>query len=149
MGIFEYMTPLWKIKQGDNMRYLLFVENWNYQQRPRVQRVSRPKRPEKATELGYKPQEGYYIYHVQVRRGGRRKSRPLTGDSTGPKAHQQMAETKANRFLFFKNLNEIRKNKLSFEVMIVNMSRYIILLMWIFFHGCFIIVWRKPWIGWG
>ncbi|XP_063720275.1 large ribosomal subunit protein eL15-like [Symsagittifera roscoffensis] len=97
MGIFEYMTPLWKIKQGDNMRYLLFVENWNYQQRPRVQRVSRPKRPEKATELGYKPQEGYFIYHVQVRRGGRRKSRPLTGDSTGPKAHQQMAETKANR----------------------------------------------------
>ena len=90
------MIPLWKIKQGDNMRYLLFVENWNYQQRPRVQRVNRPKRPEKAKELGYKEMEGYYIYHVQVRRGGRRKTRAVV-DAKGSKGHQQLAEGRANR----------------------------------------------------
>ena len=93
------MIPLWKIKQSDNMRYLLFVENWNYQQRQRVQRVNRPKRADKASELGYKSKEGYYVYHVRVRRGGRRKvtASLLTSESRVQRSHQLMAESRALR----------------------------------------------------
>lgn len=38
-----------------------------------VHRASRPSRPDKARRLGYKAKQGYVIYRVRVRRGGRKR----------------------------------------------------------------------------
>ncbi|KFY20683.1 hypothetical protein V491_03520 [Pseudogymnoascus sp. VKM F-3775] len=38
-----------------------------------IHRASRPSRPDKARRLGYKAKQGYVIYRVRVRRGGRKK----------------------------------------------------------------------------
>jgi large subunit ribosomal protein L15e len=41
-----------------------------------VHRASRPSRPDKARRLGYKAKQGYVIYRIRVRRGGRKKPVP-------------------------------------------------------------------------
>jgi large subunit ribosomal protein L15e len=41
-----------------------------------IHRASRPSRPDKARRLGYKAKQGYVIYRVRVRRGGRKKPVP-------------------------------------------------------------------------
>jgi len=43
---------------------------------PAVHRVSRPTRPDKARRLGYKAKQGFVIYRVRVRRGGRKRPNP-------------------------------------------------------------------------
>ncbi len=52
-----------------------------------VHRASRPTRPDKARQLGYKAKQGFVIYRVRVRRGGRK--RPVKKGITfgKPKTH--------------------------------------------------------------
>jgi large subunit ribosomal protein L15e len=38
--------------------------------------VPHPTRPDKARRLGYKAKQGYVVYRVRVRRGGRKKPLP-------------------------------------------------------------------------
>ncbi|WOL19609.1 60S ribosomal protein L15 [Canna indica] len=45
----------------------------HYRQLPSIVRVTRPTRPDKARRLGYKAKQGYVIYRVRVRRGGRKR----------------------------------------------------------------------------
>lgn len=41
-----------------------------------IHRASRPSRPDKARRLGYKAKQGYVVYRVRVRRGGRKRPVP-------------------------------------------------------------------------
>ena len=49
---------------------------WEYRQLDVIHRASRPSRPDKARRLGYKTKQGYVIYRVRVRRGGRKRPVP-------------------------------------------------------------------------
>jgi large subunit ribosomal protein L15e len=40
---------------------------------PVIHKCNRPSRPDKARKLGYKRTQGYVIYRIRVRRGGRKK----------------------------------------------------------------------------
>ena len=62
-----------KKKQSDVLRFLLRIRCWEYRQLPAVHRVTRPSRPDKARRLGYKAKQGYVVYRVRVRRGGRKR----------------------------------------------------------------------------
>lgn len=73
MGVYKYIEELWKKKQSDLMRYILRMRTWEYRQLPALHRCSRPSRPEKARKLGYKAKQGYVVYRVKVRRGGRKR----------------------------------------------------------------------------
>eukprot|EP00731_Ephydatia_muelleri_P025094 Em0017g177a len=73
MGVYKYLEELWRKKQSDLLRFLLRVRCWQYRQLTSVHRASRPTRPDKARRLGYKAKQGYVIYRVRVRRGGRKK----------------------------------------------------------------------------
>jgi large subunit ribosomal protein L15e len=46
---------------------------WEYRQAKKVVRVARPTRTDKAHKLGYKAKQGFVIYRVAVRRGGRKR----------------------------------------------------------------------------
>lgn len=50
-----------------------------------IHRASRPSRPDKARRLGYKAKQGYVIYRIRVRRGGRK--RPVAKGATFGKPH--------------------------------------------------------------
>jgi large subunit ribosomal protein L15e len=73
MGGYKYMEELWRKKQSDVMRFLLRVRAWEYRQLPKIWRVPKPTRTDKAHHLGYKAKQGYVIYRVAVRRGGRKR----------------------------------------------------------------------------
>ena len=73
MGAYKYLEELWRKKQSDVLRFLLRVRAWEYRQLPRICRVNKPTRTDKAHRLGYKAKEGFVIYRVAVRRGGRKR----------------------------------------------------------------------------
>ena len=73
MGAYKYMSELYRKKQSDVMRYLLRIRCWQYRQLAKVHRVPRSTRPDKARRLGYKNKQGFVIYRIAMRRGGRKR----------------------------------------------------------------------------
>ena len=73
MGAYKYLEELWKKKQSDVLRFVLRIRSWEYRQLPVIHRCTRPSRIEKARKMGYKRKQGYVIYRIRIRRGGRKK----------------------------------------------------------------------------
>lgn len=73
MGAYKYLEELWRKKQSDVMNFILRLRTWEYRQLPVIHRATRPSRPDKARKLGYKAKQGYVVYRVRVRRGGRKR----------------------------------------------------------------------------
>jgi len=73
MGAYKYLEELWKKKSSETMRFLSRIRTWNFRQLSTVVRARRPTRPDKARRLGYKAKQGYVIYRVRVKRGGRKR----------------------------------------------------------------------------
>ena len=69
----QYVEELWRKKQSDVLRFLLRVRCWEYRQLPGIVRLSRPSRPDKARRMGFKAKQGFCVYRVRVRRGGRKR----------------------------------------------------------------------------
>src|SRR5271156_1659370 len=67
---------LYKHKQSDVLRFLLRIRCWEYRQLNVIHRATKPSRPDKARRLGYKAKQGYVIYRIRVRRGGRKRPVP-------------------------------------------------------------------------
>nr|CAB3265701.1 60S ribosomal protein L15-like [Phallusia mammillata] len=98
MGAYKYMSEVWRKKQSDVIRYLLRVRCWYFRQLSAVHRAPRPTRPDKARRLGYKAKQGYVIYRVRVRRGGRKRPVPK-GATYGKPVHQGVNQLKFARSL--------------------------------------------------
>ncbi|CAB4286430.1 unnamed protein product [Prunus armeniaca] len=91
MGFYKYPTELWRKKQSDVMRFVQRVRCWEYRQHPSIVRVTRPTRPDKARLLGYKAKQGYVVYRVRVKRGGRK--RPVSKGIVYGKPTNQRCDT--------------------------------------------------------
>src|SRR5450830_628521 len=74
MGAYKYLEELWKKKQSDLIRFVLRVRCLEYRQLPMIHRCTRPSRIDKARRLGYKRTQGYVIYRIRIRRGGRKRN---------------------------------------------------------------------------
>ncbi|PHU19457.1 60S ribosomal protein L15-1 [Capsicum chinense] len=96
VGAYTYVSELWRKKQSDVMRFLQRVRCWEYRQLPSIVRVTRPTRPDKARRLGYKAKQGYVVYRVRVKRGGRK--RPVSkGIVYGKPTNQGVTQLKFQR----------------------------------------------------
>jgi large subunit ribosomal protein L15e len=77
MGYYKYVREAWKTPKksyvGTLMRERLPV--WNKE--GAVVRMERPTRIDRARALGYKAKQGFAVVRVRIRRGGRRKTRPV------------------------------------------------------------------------
>ncbi|CAG8452570.1 6848_t:CDS:2 [Funneliformis caledonium] len=60
--------------------------------------ASRPSRPDKARRLGYKAKQGYVVYRIRVRRGGRKRPVPK-GATYGKPVNQGVNQLKYQRSL--------------------------------------------------
>ncbi|KAL6541709.1 60S ribosomal protein L15 [Orobanche gracilis] len=96
MGAYTYVSEIWKKKQSDVMRFLLRVRCREYRQLSAVVRVTHPTRPDKTRRLGYKAKQGYVIYRVRVRRGGRKRPVPK-GIVYGKPTNQGVTQLKFKR----------------------------------------------------
>ena len=98
MGAYKYLQELYRKKQSDLLRFLLRVRCWQYRQLSAIHRAPRSTRPDKARRLGYKAKQGYVIYRVRVRRGGRK--RPVRkGATMGKPTNQGVTQLKFQRSL--------------------------------------------------
>merc|ERR1712157_464907 len=95
MGAYKYLEELYKRKQCDLLRFLFRVRCWQLRHLNTTHRASRPTRPDKARRLGYKAKQGYVVFRVRVRRGGRKK--PLPGGNTSGKPTNQGIHVRFNR----------------------------------------------------
>jgi len=110
MGAYKYLEELWKRKQSDVMSFILRIRAWEYRQLPAIHRCTRPSRPDKARRLGYKRQQGYVIYRIRVRRGGRKK--PVAkGIVYGKPASQGVVQLK-----FARNLRNVAEERVGRKV---------------------------------
>ena len=108
MGAYKFMEELYKHKQSDVLRFLLRVRCWEYRHLPAIYRCPRPTRPDKARRMGYKAKQGFVIYRVRVRRGGRK--RPVNkGQVYGKPKHQGINHLKNIRGL--RNIAEERAGR--------------------------------------
>lgn len=105
MSAYKYVQELWRKKQSDVMRFLLRVRAWEYRQLPKIVRASRPTRPEKARALGYKAKQGYCVYRVAVRRGGRKRQNGKGIVYGKPKHHG------INQLKFRRNLRSVAEER--------------------------------------
>jgi len=105
MGAYKYLEELWRKKQSDLLRFLLRIRCWQFRQLNAVHRASRPTRPDKARRLGYKAKQGYVIYRVRVRRGGR-KRKVHKGHQMGKPTNAGVSQLKFQRSL--RSVAEVR-----------------------------------------
>ncbi|CAK9295841.1 unnamed protein product [Gordionus sp. m RMFG-2023] len=96
MGAYRYIQEIWRKKQSDVMRFLLRIRCWQYRQLNTIHRIPHPTRPEKARRLGYKAKQGYLLYRVRIRRGGRKRQVPK-GNTNGKPANQGVNQLKWQR----------------------------------------------------
>ncbi|KAL9256888.1 Large ribosomal subunit protein eL15-like protein [Drosera capensis] len=96
MGAYKYVLELWRKKQSDVMRFIQRVRCWEYRQLPSIVRVTRPTRPDKARCLGYKAKQGFVVYRVRVRCGGRKRPVPK-GIVYGKPTNQGVTQLKFQR----------------------------------------------------
>ena len=96
MGAYKYLEELWRKKQSDVMRFVLRLRAWEFRQLPVIHKCQRSSRPEKARKLGYKRKQGFVIYRIRIRRGGRKK--PVSkGCVYGKPSNQGINKIKAAR----------------------------------------------------
>jgi large subunit ribosomal protein L15e len=105
MGCYKYLEEIWRKKQSDVMRFLLRVRAWEYRQGKKITRVARPTRTDKAHKLGYKAKQGYVVYRVAVRRGGRKRPNHK-GIVYGKPKHQGI-----NQLKFARNLSSVAEER--------------------------------------
>ena len=98
MGAYKYLEEIFKKKQSDLLRFLLRIRCWQLRQLAAIHRASRPSRPDKARRLGYKAKQGYVIYRIRLRRGGRKKPVPK-GITYGKPKGQGVNQIKFQRSL--------------------------------------------------
>merc|ERR1712061_159735 len=108
MGAYKDMQEIYRKKQSDIMRFLIRVRCWQYRQLSTIHRASRPTRPDKARRLGYRAKQGYVIYRIRIRRGGRKRPVPKGATYGKPtnqgvnslknqRSHQAVAEERVGR----------------------------------------------------
>ena len=117
MGAYKYLEELWRKKQSDAMRYVLRIRAWEYRQLPRVCRVAHSTRPDKARKLGMKAKQGYVVYRVAVRRGGRKRPNPK-GIVYGKPKHQGINQLKNTRNL--QSIGECRVGRVCNNLRVLN-----------------------------
>merc|ERR1740139_706436 len=96
MGAYKYLQELWRKKQSDVIRFVLRVRCWEYRQLPVIHKVGKPSRLDKARALGFKQKQGYAIYRVRIRRGGRKRA-VHKGTVYGKPVHQGIRKLKKSR----------------------------------------------------
>ncbi|KAM0863230.1 hypothetical protein ACQ4PT_017356 [Festuca glaucescens] len=96
MGAYKFVSELWRRKQSDVMRFVQRVRCWEYRQQPAIVRITRPTRPDRARRLGFKAKQGYVVYRIRVRRGGRKRPVPK-GIVYGKPKHQGITQLKFQR----------------------------------------------------
>lgn len=77
--MYRHLQRAWR-KPGDSyVKDLMRKRTIIWRRQPVIVRIDKPTRLDRARRLGYKAKKGFVVVRVRVRRGGRRKPRPVLG----------------------------------------------------------------------
>jgi large subunit ribosomal protein L15e len=104
--MYAYVREAWNKPDASEVKNLLWNRMQAWRRERSVVRVDHPTRIDRARALGYKAKQGIAVVRVQVRRGGRRRSRYVRARRsarmgknriTPAKSLQRIAEERASR----------------------------------------------------
>ena len=78
-SMYRYIGEFWRNRDSQEFKDLMRERIIQWRREEVVKRVERPTRLDRARALGYRAKQGYVIVRARVRRGGRRKQRPVRG----------------------------------------------------------------------
>ena len=105
-SMYAYVREAWNKPDSSEVKNLLWDRMQTWRREGSVIRIDHPTRIDRARALGYKAKQGIAIVRVQVRRGGRRRSRYVRARRsarmgknriTPAKSIQRIAEERASR----------------------------------------------------
>jgi large subunit ribosomal protein L15e len=77
--MYKYLKDAWKRPESSYVKEMMLERAILWRKQPSVVRVEKPTRVDRARSLGYKAKKGFVVVRARVRRGGRRKLRPVLG----------------------------------------------------------------------
>ena len=77
--MYRYLKEAWKRPKDNYVKQVMRERAIIWRKQPSIVRVEKPTRLDRARTLGYKAKKGFIIARARVRRGGRRKPRPILG----------------------------------------------------------------------
>ena len=82
MGMYKYVQTFWRNRTSPEFKQQMKLRLLEWRRQPVVIRLERPTRIDRARALGYRAKQGFVIIRTNVRRGSRRKPRPVRGRRT-------------------------------------------------------------------
>jgi large subunit ribosomal protein L15e len=104
--MYRHLKEAWKKPQDSYIKVVMMQRAIVWRKEPSSVRIDKPTRLDRARSLGYKAKHGVIVVRTRVRRGGRRKLRPVLGRRqkrmgvtkfTSAKSKQLIAEERTSR----------------------------------------------------
>jgi len=77
--MYRYLKEAWKRPKDSYIKEVMMQRAIVWRREPSSVRIDKPTRLDRARGLGYKAKHGVIVVRTRVRRGGRRKLRPVLG----------------------------------------------------------------------
>jgi large subunit ribosomal protein L15e len=77
--MYRYLREAWKDRENSYIQEIMRDRVIRWRRHPVITRIDKPTRIDRARRLGYKAKKGFIVARVRIRRGGRRKQRPVLG----------------------------------------------------------------------
>ena len=77
--MYRHLREAWKRPDDSYVGEVMKSRAILWRRQPTIVRVDKPTRLDRARSLGYKAKKGFVVVRARVRRGGRRKIRPILG----------------------------------------------------------------------
>jgi len=77
--MYRHLREAWKRPDDSYVGEVMKSRAILWRKQPSIVRVEKPTRLDRARSLGYKAKKGFVVVRTRVRRGGRRKIRPVLG----------------------------------------------------------------------
>lgn len=77
--MYRHLKEAWKRPNDSYIGEVMKSRAILWRRQPTIVRVDKPTRLDRARSLGYKAKKGFVVVRTRVRRGGRRKPRPVLG----------------------------------------------------------------------
>jgi large subunit ribosomal protein L15e len=77
--MYRHLKEAWKKPKDSYVKEIMQTRSIIWRREPATVRVDKPTRLDRARNLGYKAKNGVIVVRTRVRRGGRKKLRPVLG----------------------------------------------------------------------
>jgi len=109
MGFYKYVRDAWK-QPKKNLGVLWRERLILWRKEPAIIRIDRPTRIDRARSLGYKAKDGYLVVRTRLKRGGRKRERPLKKGRRSKRATIRKVVGKSYRWVAEERVNRKYRN---------------------------------------